>query len=233
MSVSISSPVSVVSPPIARSFSDNFDRADTTAYWGEPWYPVMSISAVDFQPQDIVAMIQINSLHGRFKNKGTGGGGNGISTFMVPRSPIVTSLYGRRQFSQATFVNGSVDITNPLRTGPAVMITPSNNDSSNVYSIYSSFENGTFFFARGTGPGRVVLVNALTLLAGDVLRVEAIPLGLTTNLNVLRNGVSVFSTIDGNGPKSTGVPGMTFDSASNGTAALRFNDWDNYQCGVI
>lgn len=234
MTVIVQSPV-IASAPVGLSFADNFNRADTTAMWGDLWniYYTNLNNGVFIQSNNIAGMWQINANHGRMKSLQTGGGGFALGLYMVPRK--VNGLFGRSQFVQATYVNGTGTVAEPVRTGPAVMINPNNNSAQSSYEMIAEFEVNGFFLGRGTGLSRVNIgaVPIGTLNAGDVLRMEARMQSTGTQLTTFRNGSVVDDRFDNSGPIQTGVPGFCFDGATNISVNLRCDDWDDFSCGPL
>jgi len=219
---------------IPNSFSDTFTRANTGGFWGPDWYIALAANASgSFNSSDVWTFFQINTNHGRMKSKGTATGGNSVGAFIIPRLPI--GLFGQAQFVQARWIGGNGTVANPMRDGPAVMISPSNADAVNCYALIATTETSKFRLDRGCGFNNAPNIAGITpaLAANDVIRLEARPGPTSNDLRIFLNGVQQGATfIDVSAPTQSGIPGFALTGADNGNG-VKFDDWDDFSCGPL
>lgn len=218
-------------PAPTTSFSDNFNRTNTVSWWGEDWYPVMTDGTSSFLQDIVDNLVIISTNRGRFRSLGTGAGGSSVNIWMVPRPLSQPQIYGQSQFAQATYINGNSTGAEPTRSGPAVMIQPNAGATISGYSLITVFETGNFILRRGVNGS--TLASGFTLAVNDILRIECTASAANNQIRVYRNGVLQATVNDSTGPLLKGVPGFAFAIATNASATVRFDDWDDFSCGIL
>jgi len=118
------------------------------------------------------------------------------------------------QFSQATLtaLNGTTDF-------PGVVVLVSGSGSG-THGYECIEDTSNIYIQKISGTTNTTLTSTTTSgVAGDVLRLEAVPGASSTALTCYKNGVSTLTNSDSSSPYTTGQPGIFL----NGTVATEAN----------
>lgn len=208
------------------TFSDTFNRANTTNGFGPNWLGAAGPSGVNYVTAESPGWkITANQAVAFQPSNGTPGDSSGFC--FLPRSTI-QGLWGRSQFAQITFISAVGD--NNSRAGVAVMF--SNDTSQNGYSVEKAAAYGGIALAvrRCNVAGTVLFFQSGALTSGDVVRLVVTAGAALNFVNLLVNGVSQGSLTDSNAarPVLIGAPGMFIRTMS---LATNTETMDDFSCG--
>jgi hypothetical protein len=213
------------------NFSDTFVRSDTAAGLGNNWLglsqPLNAASPGHWSQSRIL------SNKARFFLNGAGGGTPSGTAYIPPN--IWSGLNGQAQFAQ--IVVSAINITvASLEIGAAVAIQGDPYAGTAIcYSCFYANSATSMNFVLWGGAGLITpvytLQNNITVALGDTIRL-GVQFGVASNfVQILRNGVSVFSATDSNAsrPGAAGVPGMFVSVANAPTSTC---DVSSFSCGL-
>lgn len=224
-------------PPFETSFSDDFNRSNTTYGFGDEWEYLSHMGAAGTSP----AVYGINSNQ-LLISSSTVAAFDAMKVFW-PVSIQVGLRDGVDQFAEAEFrVNSSVALSRILGSG-VVAFAATDRAAFRCYLFASTkgrantnFETwGLYRLVNGT---RSVLAESATganqFAAGDVFRLEVSLGSGLTNVRALINGSEVANVDDSSGDRCLiGVPGVAmYRINANVTTAVE-NRWDNFSCGEL
>lgn len=209
----------------ALQFKDTFQRANNQNI-GLYSFNFMGSGNTPFT---IAAAINANKL--RFTQNNTGAGSSVLS-------PLVMAWMGTKtqsQFSEVTFSAASSTIASSLTA--ACVINPNcTNANSGLYGLTLSPVSGTLAIARiiynasySAQLGSTTLNNlgnTVTVVSGDVLRLQALWNGTQWTLNAFKNGTLLGSATDSN--FTLGYPGLLIGAAAQSSTM----DISEYACGT-
>lgn len=212
--------------PLATSFSDAFQRADTLQglgpnYLGMPRSSLQSVAAL---PSCRVSENQLQCYH-----DGAAGGSQVPGVVFLPVPLLNTAVYGQAQFAQATwFSSAGAD----MDTGPAVMFS-GDFASQNQAGYQMEFDSPNIVLNLLTTSRIELGAAAYTPAGGDVWRIEARPGSLANAVSVKINGVTVISVDDANParPVNTGYPCFWNWAASN--TVLTVTIFTAFSAGIL
>ena len=220
------------------SFSDNFNRANSTQGFGANWL------YGGFQVQTVFANIGpvgIDNQQATFQATGVN------QNIQVPINwfavPPMSGLNSKSQFVQFTYKsNNSVFGTRQMFIGGGVLGGYVDTGAGSDYREYLAWvEPGTGGFtaqvhlARFDNGAFTDLALAAGAVADDVFRMNARINAGNVTLEIFRNGVSVLTQVDNNANRATtGTPfmgrRMWVSGAAPGTGDARIDD---FSCGIF
>lgn len=220
--------------PLAKSFSDDFDRADTTRTisgdaFDNEWIEISDrvTGAIVVGP---ISQARILSNQCRFFRDGAAAGLN-PGSYWVPRAIMFNDfgLWGRKQFAQGT----SVAASGSARAGLGVMLRGNGSDDTlGGYAFWRAQGAPDMRLSRFTSdiPSTTTdLVTAITAADGSVYKVEVTPGSSENEFTLYKDGTSV-GTFTDNGASRLSVYGWPGLVATMPTAGDT-QDWDDFSCG--
>jgi len=224
-------------PPYETSFSDDFNRSNTTYGFGEDWEYLSHMGAGGGSP----ALFGINSNE-LLISSNTAVAFDAMKIFYPV--PIVAGLRGGvDQFSQATYrANDSVQGSRILGSGITCFSATDRNAfrcylfaSTNGRAASNNRSWGLYRLVNGT---RSILVESATssnqYAVGDVFRLECTLGSGLTNVRALINGSEVANVDDSSSDHCViGVPGIGFYRINANVTTTVTNRWDDFSCGEL
>ncbi len=223
---------------IPTSFSDNFNRANSSAL-GPNWLQVCWHESGG-GGIDASALAQIAGGQCQISNNGPDNPVGGLYNMAWMPVPVFQSLYNKtRTFVQVSWVSGvaalaflagiSIRFNSELQNGIGVNL-------ADMYYLFFNQLGNVGDLARITGTGSTTLITqatfATTVTSTDVVRLTCVDTGAACILNVLVNGVSIGSVTDSSANRILmGSPGLAWSATAG--AGVKSMNFDNFSCGVF
>lgn len=222
---------------LQTAFADDFNRANSTAgfgdnwlYAGEPGATTNALIAGTWGISANAAIHQATAVNANFNRP--------LSWYAVP---VMSVLRGQNQFAECRCtVNNSIVLSRQLYIGPSVLgawqggpdyrmyVAPIIIDDINNTIGVQRWNSGTGVFTDLGG-----FVGAVAI--GDLVRMEATILAGQVDLEIFVNGVSIGVRSDAGATRSVdGSPGVTrWLYASSAVPGVPTVQWDDFACGVL
>lgn len=185
-------------------FTENFLVNGQT--WGPDWCVIIQSNSIN-TGAIIWQAISVQGNRGRLQHLPVAGINPSVNTMQIPRPLMVPAFAGTKQFSECVIAAETSIPGNTNQYGVACFVEPTFRtrtviDACPGYLMFATPGLSQILVFRSSAadvPGSFILtINAVSVGAGDTLRMEVVPTASDNTVTVYKNAVAIGSVVDNN-----------------------------------